>query len=74
MSMYFGSLFHGLIFATHGSCCILLFYLVLQEFKKDDRAMLGRKELFKSTLRKTAHAWKRINELRLTGNFLRGAC
>ncbi|KAJ8436310.1 hypothetical protein Cgig2_005234 [Carnegiea gigantea] len=36
------------------------------EFKKDHRAMLGRKELFKNTLRKTAHAWKRINELRLT--------
>ena len=29
--------------------------------------MLGRKELFKNTLRKAAHAWKRIIELRLTG-------
>lgn len=32
--------------------------------------MLGRKELFKNTLRKTAYAWKRIIELRLTGEFL----
>lgn len=29
--------------------------------------MLGRKELFKNTLSKAAHAWKRIIELRLTG-------
>ncbi|CAL9060998.1 unnamed protein product [Musa banksii] len=35
-------------------------------FKKDNRMMLGRKELFKNTLRKSAHAWRRINELRLT--------
>ncbi|OAY65058.1 Peroxisomal acyl-coenzyme A oxidase 1 [Ananas comosus] len=35
-------------------------------FRKDNRTMLGRKELFKNTLRKAAHAWKRINELRLT--------
>ncbi|CAL9772910.1 unnamed protein product [Musa acuminata subsp. burmannicoides] len=35
-------------------------------FKKDNRMMLGRKELFKNTLRKAAHAWRRINELRLT--------
>ncbi|KAJ4952876.1 hypothetical protein NE237_029708 [Protea cynaroides] len=28
--------------------------------------MLSRKELFKNTMRKSAHAWKRINELRLT--------
>ncbi|KAK4557799.1 hypothetical protein RGQ29_007531 [Quercus rubra] len=35
-------------------------------FRKDNRAMLGRKELFKNTLRKAAHAWKRIIELRLT--------
>ncbi|XP_028772913.1 peroxisomal acyl-coenzyme A oxidase 1 [Neltuma alba] len=34
-------------------------------FRKDDRTMLGRKELFKNTLRKTAYAWKRIIELRL---------
>ncbi|XP_061337008.1 peroxisomal acyl-coenzyme A oxidase 1-like isoform X2 [Gastrolobium bilobum] len=34
-------------------------------FIKDNRAMLGRKELFKNTLRKTAYAWKRIMELRL---------
>jgi len=31
--------------------------------------MLGRKELFKSTLKKAAYAWKRIIELRLTGRF-----
>ncbi|WOL08880.1 peroxisomal acyl-coenzyme A oxidase 1-like [Canna indica] len=35
-------------------------------FRKDNRADLGRKELFKNTLRKAAHAWKRITELRLT--------
>ncbi|GAV77995.1 ACOX domain-containing protein/Acyl-CoA_dh_M domain-containing protein [Cephalotus follicularis] len=35
-------------------------------FQKDHRARLGRKELFKNTLRKAAYAWKRINELRLT--------
>ncbi|KAL9246856.1 hypothetical protein vseg_020343 [Gypsophila vaccaria] len=36
------------------------------EFKKDERYHLGRRELIKNTLRKAAHAWKRINELRLT--------
>ncbi|KAF1873017.1 hypothetical protein Lal_00016135 [Lupinus albus] len=36
-------------------------------FRKDNRAMLGRNELFKSTLRKATYAWKRINELRLNG-------
>ncbi|PWZ08005.1 Peroxisomal acyl-coenzyme A oxidase 1 [Zea mays] len=36
-------------------------------FRKDNRTMLSRKELFKDTLRKAAHAWKRIVELRLTG-------
>ncbi|XP_039122296.1 peroxisomal acyl-coenzyme A oxidase 1-like [Dioscorea cayenensis subsp. rotundata] len=35
-------------------------------FKKDDRTTLSRKDLFNNTLRKAAHAWKRINELRLT--------
>ncbi|KAG1360763.1 peroxisomal acyl-coenzyme A oxidase 1 [Cocos nucifera] len=35
-------------------------------FRKDNRPMLARKELFKNTLKKAAHAWKRINELRLT--------
>ncbi|KAJ7944723.1 Acyl-coenzyme A oxidase [Quillaja saponaria] len=35
-------------------------------FRKDNRTMLGRKELFKNTLRKAAHAWKRIIELRLS--------
>ncbi|XP_056160515.1 peroxisomal acyl-coenzyme A oxidase 1 [Syzygium oleosum] len=35
-------------------------------FRKDNRTMLSRKELFKSTLKKTAYAWKRIMELRLT--------
>ncbi|KAL5551428.1 hypothetical protein UlMin_001604 [Ulmus minor] len=34
-------------------------------FRKDNRTMLGRKELFKNTLRKAAYAWKRIIELRL---------
>lgn len=29
--------------------------------------MMTRKELFKNTLRKAAHGWKRINELRLSG-------
>ncbi|KAE8802486.1 peroxisomal acyl-coenzyme A oxidase 1-like [Hordeum vulgare] len=35
-------------------------------FRKDTRMMLSRKELFKDTLKKAAHAWKRIIELRLT--------
>ncbi|KAK4434875.1 Peroxisomal acyl-coenzyme A oxidase 1 [Sesamum alatum] len=35
-------------------------------FRKDNRTMLPRKELFKNTLRKAAHAWKRILELRLS--------
>jgi len=39
----------------------------MQAFKKDDRPMLGRKELFKNTLKKAVYAWKRIIELRLTG-------
>uniref|UniRef100_A0A5B6Z5R1 Acyl-coenzyme A oxidase n=1 Tax=Davidia involucrata TaxID=16924 RepID=A0A5B6Z5R1_DAVIN len=36
------------------------------DFRKDHRPMLSRKELFKNTLRKAAHAWKRIIELRLS--------
>lgn len=39
----------------------------MQAFRKDDRPMLGRKELFKNTLKKAVYAWKRIIELRLTG-------
>ncbi|PQP99078.1 peroxisomal acyl-coenzyme A oxidase 1 [Prunus yedoensis var. nudiflora] len=35
-------------------------------FRKENRAVLSRKELFKSTLRKAAHAWKRITELGLS--------
>ncbi|MCL7030406.1 hypothetical protein MKW94_028848, partial [Papaver nudicaule] len=35
-------------------------------FRKDNRTMLPRKELFKNTLRKATHAWKRIIELRLS--------
>ncbi|OWM88360.1 hypothetical protein CDL15_Pgr003772 [Punica granatum] len=35
-------------------------------FRKDNRTVLSRKELFKNTLRKAAYAWKRIIELRLT--------
>ncbi|XP_039062518.1 peroxisomal acyl-coenzyme A oxidase 1-like [Hibiscus syriacus] len=35
-------------------------------FRKDSRTMLSRKELFKDTLKKAAHAWKRIIELRLS--------
>ncbi|OIW10356.1 hypothetical protein TanjilG_28107 [Lupinus angustifolius] len=34
-------------------------------FRKDNRPILGRKELFKNTLRKATYAWKRISELRL---------
>ncbi|KAH0974057.1 hypothetical protein GBA52_015956 [Prunus armeniaca] len=34
--------------------------------RKDNRTMMTRKELFKNTLRKAAHGWKRINELRLS--------
>ena len=40
---------------------------LLQAFQKDNRSRLGRKELFKNTLRKATYAWKRIIELRLTG-------
>ncbi|KAF2578123.1 hypothetical protein F2Q68_00001444 [Brassica cretica] len=35
-------------------------------FDKSNRAVMTRKELFKNTLRKSAHAWKLINELRLS--------
>ncbi|KAK9095266.1 hypothetical protein Scep_026735 [Stephania cephalantha] len=35
-------------------------------FSKDDRHLLGRKELFKEAMRKAAHGWRRINELRLS--------
>ncbi|EYU19298.1 hypothetical protein ABFS82_01G099300 [Erythranthe guttata] len=35
-------------------------------FRKDDRPMLPRKELFRNTLRKAAYAWKRIIDLRLS--------
>ncbi|GAB2292181.1 acyl-coenzyme A oxidase [Dionaea muscipula] len=35
-------------------------------FKKDDQTMLGRKELFRNTLRKAAHAWKRMIKLHLS--------
>ncbi|KAG6501311.1 hypothetical protein ZIOFF_041190 [Zingiber officinale] len=35
-------------------------------FRKDNRTTLGRKELFNNTLKKSAHAWKRIYELHLT--------
>ncbi|CAN0908439.1 Peroxisomal acyl-coenzyme A oxidase 1 [Linum grandiflorum] len=35
-------------------------------FRKDNRVMLSRKELFKNTLRKATYAWKRIIELRLS--------
>ncbi|GMJ11001.1 acyl-CoA oxidase 1 [Hibiscus trionum] len=35
-------------------------------FQKENRTMLSRKELFTDTLKKVAHAWKRIIELRLS--------
>ncbi|GAB4858071.1 acyl-coenzyme A oxidase [Ancistrocladus abbreviatus] len=35
-------------------------------FRKDNRITLDRKALFKDTLKKAAHAWKRIIELRLS--------
>lgn len=35
-------------------------------FSKETRTMLGRKELFKNTLRKATYAWKKITELRLS--------
>lgn len=35
-------------------------------FRKDNRTMLSRKELFKNTLRKAAYAWKTIVDLRLS--------
>ncbi|XP_027335035.1 peroxisomal acyl-coenzyme A oxidase 1-like isoform X2 [Abrus precatorius] len=37
-----------------------------QAFRKDNRTMLSRKELFKNTLRKATYAWKKIIELRLS--------
>ena len=37
-------------------------------FEKSSRPMLGRKELFKNSLRKVAYAWKLINDLNLSGN------
>ncbi|KAK7401198.1 hypothetical protein VNO78_12519 [Psophocarpus tetragonolobus] len=39
-------------------------------FKKNDRFMLDRKEVFKNTLRKIADVWKRIIELHLSGLFV----
>ncbi|KAL6001748.1 acyl-coenzyme A oxidase [Asimina triloba] len=36
-------------------------------FRKDNRAMMSRKDLFKNTLRKAHYAWQRIIELRLSG-------
>ncbi|KAL4563835.1 hypothetical protein LXL04_027883 [Taraxacum kok-saghyz] len=36
-------------------------------FEKSSRPMLGRKELFKNSLRKVAYAWKLINDLNLSG-------
>ncbi|KAL4584784.1 hypothetical protein LXL04_009394 [Taraxacum kok-saghyz] len=35
-------------------------------FEKSSRPMLGRKELFKNSLRKVAYAWKLINDLNLS--------
>ncbi|KAM1521698.1 hypothetical protein ACFX13_012074 [Malus domestica] len=35
-------------------------------FRRENRAVLSRKELFTKALRKAAHAWKRINELGLS--------
>ncbi|GFQ07026.1 peroxisomal acyl-coenzyme a oxidase 1 [Phtheirospermum japonicum] len=35
-------------------------------FRKDDRSMLPRKELFKNSLRKAAYTWQRIVDLRLS--------
>ncbi|KAM1037334.1 hypothetical protein ACFX15_031504 [Malus domestica] len=31
-------------------------------FRRDNRTLLSMKDLFKNTLQKTAHAWKRITE------------
>ncbi|MFS7979726.1 putative acyl-CoA oxidase [Helianthus anomalus] len=43
--------------------------LYSQAFEKfTTRPMMGRKELLKITLRKAAHGWKLIVDLRLTGN------
>ncbi|CAO2143609.1 unnamed protein product [Urochloa humidicola] len=32
----------------------------IRVFRKDNRTMFSRKDLFKDTLRKSVHAWKRI--------------
>ncbi|CAL0311648.1 unnamed protein product [Lupinus luteus] len=37
-------------------------------FRKDNRPLLSRKELFKASLRKAFHAWKLIKQLRLNGH------
>ena len=42
-------------------------YFGFKAFRKDSRAQLTRKELFKNTLRKATYAWKRILELKLSG-------
>ncbi|MFS8006274.1 putative acyl-CoA oxidase [Helianthus anomalus] len=49
--------------------CIYILSYCLQAFEKfTTRPMMGRKELLKITLRKAAHEWKLIVDLRLTGN------
>lgn len=40
-----------------------------QILAKEDRVRIPRKELFRNTLRKAAHAYKTILELGLTGTF-----
>jgi hypothetical protein len=50
---------------------ILLFsHISGQVFRKDDRVRLSRTELFKNTLRKSAHAWELIQRLHLTGKII----
>lgn len=68
--LFLGRILFGnglLLFIFHMNFLAEISRLWLQVFRKDNRTMLSRKDLFKNTLRKAAHAWKRIIELRLTG-------
>lgn len=61
------SVLYFLFFFVHNAYSLLFW---LQVFRKDNRTMLDRKDLFKTTLRKAAYAFKRISELNLTCRFL----
>lgn len=54
-------------FVVHLMDFFFVFVFDSKAFRKDNRVQLARKELFKNTLRKTAYAWKKIIELKLSG-------